>query len=250
MANEFKLSFTAAEIDEKLRKVDTLGSVQSDWNQNDSSAADFIKNKPFGEGRGYIMPEQEVCDPSGEGAHVSLDEEINVGDTVTVVYDGVSYDCTALDYPDLDGGRLFGNLSLTGMEDDTGEPFVAVSMGNVGIFFLPDADSHVIGIIAGIINKLAPEYMEVLTFYVNGSDTDPYIYTDATLNNKATKEEILAASKIQNFRLEIVAMGFTAFAMPVISVPISKQTPFKVYAFDCLSEEIRIYRTAEYVPET
>lgn len=27
----------------------TGGSVQSDWNQNDSSAADFIKNKPFGD---------------------------------------------------------------------------------------------------------------------------------------------------------------------------------------------------------
>ena len=35
-------------------------SVQSDWNQTDSSAAGFIKNKPFGDELVEIMSETEI----------------------------------------------------------------------------------------------------------------------------------------------------------------------------------------------
>lgn len=86
MANEFKLSFTATEIDEKLRKVDTLGGgAQSDWNQTDSSAADFIKNKPFGD-----MPtggDTLYWDGNYAGAEIIADAFIRVCEEVFDIND-------------------------------------------------------------------------------------------------------------------------------------------------------------------
>ena len=43
--SEFKLKQTAEEVQKAIDDA----SIPSDWNQTDSSAADFIKNKPFGE---------------------------------------------------------------------------------------------------------------------------------------------------------------------------------------------------------
>lgn len=221
-------------------------SVQSDWNQNDSSAADFIKNKPFGEGQGYILPEQELpYDPDNEGCLGFMDGAINEGDTVTVVYDGVSYVCTAALDPDM-GGVFFGNFSMIGAGDDTGEPFLAFTMETAVIFLSLDATSHIIGIISNVVKKLPAEYVEVRTFYVSLDDKDPYIYTDLALENKATKEEIIATAKIQNFRLAISVLGIPTIAMPVLSVPISAQDNFKVFAFNQQIGDIRTYRTAEY----
>ena len=44
MATEFKLSYTGSEINEILRKANQF-AVQSDWNQTDETAPDYIKNK-------------------------------------------------------------------------------------------------------------------------------------------------------------------------------------------------------------
>ena len=41
---EFRLSFTAQEIDNRLKKLD---DIQSDYEQNNSSADNYIKNRPF-----------------------------------------------------------------------------------------------------------------------------------------------------------------------------------------------------------
>ena len=224
------------------------GCVQTDWNQTDETAPDFLKNKPFGEWQGVILPEQELpYDPDNEACVGFTDGEINVGDIVTVVYDGVSYVCTAVLDPET---RLvfFGNFSMIGAGDDTGEPFVAGFMNNTVLVMSLDTNSHVVGIISNVVEKLPAEYMEVRTFYVSASDTDPYIYTDSMLDNKATKEEIIATAKIQNFRLAISSWGLSFAVMPVLSVPISDQTDFRVYAFNQPSDEIKIYRTAEYTP--
>lgn len=54
MATEYKLSYTAAEIDERLAKVDDI--KQSDWNQNDETASDYVKNKP------EIIADEEIIE--------------------------------------------------------------------------------------------------------------------------------------------------------------------------------------------
>ncbi len=224
--------------------------VQSDWNQTDSSAADFIKNKPFGESEGYILPEQELpYDPDQQACMAVIDGEINAGDTLTVVYDGTKYVCTALYAPAMDA-VVFGNVSMLGGDGDTGEPFFAAVFSPTVMFLPLDTDSHVIGIISKITKKIPAEYMEVRTFYVNFTNTsDPYIYTDAMCTTKATKNEVIATAKVQNFRLAYAFDGTPIVAMPVICAPIYDQDNFRVYAFSATEQKIIIYRTAEYVPE-
>lgn len=64
----------------------TARNVQADWNQNDSSAANFIRNKPFYEKRGeeeiYYFPESE------SGAREKLNLEI--GKTYTFYFEDPS----------------------------------------------------------------------------------------------------------------------------------------------------------------
>lgn len=205
----------------------------------------------FGESDGYILPEQELPYDPEEGCIMAiLDEGINGGDTITIVYDGVSYICNTILDPET-GQVLFGNFSLMGDDNDTGEPFAGIFIGNMAAFLPIDTNSHVIGIISKITKKIPAEYMEVRTFYVNlGSSSDPYIYTDAMCTTKATKEEVIATAKVQNFRLVMAMGGVELISMPVLSVPVSAQSDFRVYAHSQISGEINIYRTAEYVPET
>lgn len=225
------------------------GSVQTDWNQKDSSAADFLKNKPFGDSECYILPEQELpYDPGNESCVGTLNGEINAGDTVTVVYDGVSYVCTAVLDPET-GVVLFGNFSMIGAGDDTGEPFVALSTAALLLVMSLDTNSHVVGIISNVVKKLPAEYMEVRTFYVSFDDNDPYIYTDPMLKNKATKEEIIATAKIQNFRLVMVALSVPVAVMPVLGAPTLDRDVFMVAGYDLIGTQIKLYRTAEYAPE-
>ena len=106
-------------------------SVQSDYLQNDSSAKDYIKNRPFyseitfdkeiiplqeiefkqeeGLNRGYVEVEKNLPFVVGEKYIFSLDEE----NTEIVLIEGPE-----------NGTFLFGNLSVVEMGEDTGEPYV------------------------------------------------------------------------------------------------------------------------------
>lgn len=223
-------------------------SVQSDWNQTDETAADFIKNKPFGEVTAAIMEEQEVPFDTNEGACVgSISSEINEGDTITVVFDGVSYDCDVTVSEEMGGPVVFGNTFLMGFGDDTGEPFFAVTMGTLVLFLPLDENSHVICIIAETVKTLPYKYWEAPTFYIGD---DEYIYTDALLTRKATKKEVAESAKKQNIRLVKVAMGASVGAMPVLATPIMELETFCVFAFDLLRKKVMEYYTAEYTPPT
>lgn len=120
--------------------VDLPEQVQSDWEQNDESQADFVKNRPF-----YIVTEPTTIveekslsltrqPNSGFKAGVVFDtyfsysEElkktsISSNDKLRITFDGTVYDCDA--YYDDSLGYCFGNYALTTNEgrEDTGEPF-------------------------------------------------------------------------------------------------------------------------------
>ena len=73
-----------------------------------------------------LMEEQELAFASNRGvyaAHLTEALEINKGQTYTVNWDGTEYECVwAAPSPN----PIFGNLSIAGMGDDTGEPFIYV----------------------------------------------------------------------------------------------------------------------------
>ena len=104
------------------------GGVQPDWNQNDSTATDYIKNRPFYEGDPVetVLVEESTVSFSGSGgmylAQIQSNFEATVGETYKVTWDGTVYESTCVD----SGGIVIGNLSIIGEGSDTGEPFVII----------------------------------------------------------------------------------------------------------------------------
>ena len=125
--------------------------VQPDWNQNDSTAADYIKNRPFY--TAYVetvLVEESTVSFHAYGAGVytaNLSSKFlaTVGETYKVSWDGTTYECACIDYM---GSTVIGNLSIMGAGSDTGEPFVIAvnKAGLVSIFTVDTSASHTISI--------------------------------------------------------------------------------------------------------
>ena len=159
-----------------VMNVDTTGSsggVQPDWNQNDSTAADYVKNRPFYEG-----------DPvETEIVNVTLDfrqsgstyvyygtdfagESFEIGQTYQVTFDDSTYDCTAFL---LEGLGCLGNPSLLGgqIEGSADVPFFIARNPETSIVHTTmDGASHSLKIVAGVreINKIDKKYIPTLDY--------------------------------------------------------------------------------------
>lgn len=113
------------------------GHVQPDWNQNDPTAKDYVRNRTHYVSRESkaLVPEQEVTTAVQDNNNVAV---LNNADldaiqtlfsskddtTLDVVFDGVSYPCKWLEQA---GYRIpaFGNFAIVNPSvTDTGEPFI------------------------------------------------------------------------------------------------------------------------------
>ena len=109
-------------------------SVQSDWNQFDVTALDFIKNKTHWAGYNSVKFDGEIeLDDNGEGMSESLD--LIDGQLYTVRYDGNIYALTALDLAaaGMPGYIAMGNMSELGFG---GEEFPFVMLTIPGVYFM------------------------------------------------------------------------------------------------------------------
>ena len=131
---------------------DLTGQAQADWNQNDESAPDYVKNRPFytGDIVETVLVEEstiEFFETGGSyGAEFQSTFEATAGDTYKVYWDGSAYECTCVDFPN--GGLAMGNLSIPGVGSDTGEPFFVRVINGMGIMILTtdSSDSHTFSI--------------------------------------------------------------------------------------------------------
>lgn len=127
--------------------------VQPDWNQNDSTAADYVKNRPFYTGdpvETEIIPETTVTFSKMDGLMAaSWPESFDLidGQTYTISWDGTDYVCTGI----LLNGTVpvLGNLGIAGAGEDTGEPFIFMNQGQWFVGSTESATEHVIGIKTG-----------------------------------------------------------------------------------------------------
>lgn len=107
-------------------------SVQPDWNQNDETQPDYVKNRPFytGEPVETVLVEESTVGFEDGFSSFQSTFEATVGETYKVYWDGAAYECICVDFR----GRLaMGNLSIMGAGSNTGEPFFAVVNNGVGI---------------------------------------------------------------------------------------------------------------------
>lgn len=139
----------------------TLGAddtTQSDWNQNDETKPDYVKNRPFWTDDPV---ETEIFNhvfshdlPIYEGDSIGLTPDRNY--TVTITANGNEETYTSRSIK-IDDGVAIGNLSIWGIGEDTGEPFFA--------FDVLVADQCEIDVNSSLFNKfISPE----VTFTVRG----------------------------------------------------------------------------------
>ena len=159
--------------------VDTTGSsggsVQPDWNQNDSTATDYIKNRPFytGDPSETVLVEESTVSFSGsDGMHsarIQSNFEATVGQTYKVTWDGAVYECACVNFNNM---PFIGNLSIAGAGSDTGEPFLMVINNGraIGIYTKDASASHTISISGSIA-----EVIQIPDKYISNTFRDVVI---------------------------------------------------------------------------
>ena len=121
-----------------------------DWNQNDATASDYIKNRPFyTETTETVLVEESTATFADEGgvygAEVRSTFLATVGETYKVSWDGTVYESVCADYRA--GLFAIGNLSIAGAGADTGEPFLIGPNGSIIYIFTADTSaSHTFSI--------------------------------------------------------------------------------------------------------
>lgn len=168
------------------------GGVQPDWNQNDSTAADYVKNRPFYTGleETVLVPQQTVALSSGSAKDPFQVQFIN-GENYTVIYNGTAYDCTAF-YHSASSYIMVGNTQpLNGA--DNGVPFLiyySPELGGAMFECMGSDESCTISIVQRVetVNKIDNKYIEQNVAVIDKSRTDyENIFNevaDAYTNNK------------------------------------------------------------------
>ena len=171
-----------SDILEKFKKeiLEEAGekSIQPDWNQNDSTAADYVKNRPFYTGapvETMLVEESTVSFAPAEGVYMGELQSTfvaTVGETYKVSWDGTTYESTCVNFNRF---QVIGNLSIMGVGSDTGEPFLA-DVGHGEIIPIITADtsaSHTISI-SGFVTevvKIDPKYIRDMYYTADPVET-------------------------------------------------------------------------------
>jgi hypothetical protein len=166
--------------------------VQPGWEQNDETAPDYVKNRPFYTGleETVLVPQQTVALSSGSAKDPFQVQFIN-GENYTVIYNGTAYDCTAF-YHSASGYIMVGNTGpLNGA--DNGVPFLicySPELGGTMFECMGSDESCTISIVQRVetVNKIDNKYIEQNVAVIDKSRTDyENIFNevaDAYTNNK------------------------------------------------------------------
>lgn len=121
---------------QKQQARQNIGVGQPDWNQNDSTQPDYVKNRPFYTGNPVetvLVEESTVTFAESDGLYMAQFESTfsaTVGETYKVSWDGAAYECTCVSF---NGEHAIGNLSIVSAGSDTGEPFIIGIRNGVAI---------------------------------------------------------------------------------------------------------------------
>ena len=140
--------------------------VQSDWNQNDETQPDYVKNRPFytGDPVETVLVEESTVSFVDAGGFYEAEFQstfsATVGETYNVSWDGTLYECTCVDMGET---YVIGNLSIVGEGSDTGEPFVMIVENGLGIkiYAADTSSSHTfsISVFAQEVVKIDAKYL-------------------------------------------------------------------------------------------
>ena len=148
------------------------GIVQSDWNVNNASSSEYVKNRPFYTGNlveTYIVQNASLTYAGVEGTMklYTFPSFFNLveGTTYKVYFNGIVYECvcSVLQGP----VSCIGNRSIPQVGDDTGEPFLIFtdnsSQSGVYTTYTSDTPSVSISTMVPEIVKIDEKYLPVAT---------------------------------------------------------------------------------------
>ena len=209
-----------SDILEKFKKeiLEEAGekSIQPDWNQNDDTKPDYVKNRPFytGDPVETVLVEESTVSFSGDNglymAEFPSTFSATVGETYKVSWDGTVYECTCVIS---DEGLVIGNLSFFDMGSDTGEPFLFLVVNGRGIMIgtTDTSASHTFSIsgssveVVKIDEKYLPDNLAIK------SDVEVAKATAETAQTTAENAQTTADSNkemISNMFTSVVAFTF------------------------------------------
>lgn len=185
------------------------GATRSDWNQNDETAADYVKNRTHWEEFSAIVEEQTI-----EGFSVMEDPIYAVqnpfvftpavGDKYIVHWDGDEYN---VDAKELDGMICIGNENYVNMISGGDIPFAIIFAGSdVFVSTESTAASHTICIEGEVVHKLDKKYLpddigggSIMYCGGNNDDDDVHLFhfdfDTGEIGAAVTREELVAAIK-------------------------------------------------------
>lgn len=162
--------------------------ARSDWNQNDETQPDYVKNRPFYTNDSVEMLMEETTVEFTKNDDMNLYESIGqyetslmIGETYQVIWDGTTYEGICDEFT---GEPICGNLSIQGLGEDTGEPFF---YGMATFYTRDNSASHTISIsrMTKVNIKIDEKYIPELQYMdkVNPTGTGSF-----SLNRKAGTE--------------------------------------------------------------
>lgn len=168
-------------------KLDEMGGggIQSDWNQNDETAPDFIKNRPFYEKTSEVVMLPETSFEVSESSpnvivNNSFPYTFEIGKDYTVTFDGVTNTYTAVD-----GNGAIVIVSTSLEEVLNGNGWMCCKAGGSLIFATEDASligAHTMSISGPITetHKIDKKYLPIKTVVIKGvldETTKKMVYT-------------------------------------------------------------------------
>lgn len=141
--NNQRIKLNAANAETIMGK--SLVELQSDWSVNDETNPAYVKNRTHWADPPQthtLLVSQDIsfiynADYSISGAEFSFSQMLDEGDSFTLVFDNTPYEARI---QHMGGIRVgFGNLSISGDGEDSGEPFVcATTTGDSWIMYTKD----------------------------------------------------------------------------------------------------------------
>lgn len=181
MSDSYKVYASKDYVENKIEEK----RVQPDWNQNDPTAADYVKNRTHWEESVVILPETELI-PGEDNTYLLLSPwkvDPVIGGSYIIAYNGVNYECKAISIREIDdtepetaNGIVMGNVSLLTQTDFDGDndnaPFFLLCYPNTSweaedngeyCYIIPsdDATSVTLSIVDmdAPVHKLDPKFM-------------------------------------------------------------------------------------------
>lgn len=221
-----------AELTAPLVNVPEGGGVQPDWNQNDPTAPDYVKNRPFYTGKPVETTILTATyDEQSDNMETNIIGALVVGETYVVEYNGVRYDCVAWD----DGGPCLGNGSLWDIAAGGDEPFVMWSDNGELEFMSEEFGSYTVTV-SGIVNevhKIDPKYLPVdiqSSLAVSVYDITKFISIDPSWGSTSGVTKRLTKAEF-NELIKALHQAFVFYGHSQVTGVVFNLNSFQFYCF-------------------